>query len=269
MKLSEAIKILSDANVPDAKHDAKELFAAYGGFDKASLLIGDPECGNFELSDAVRRRAQREPLQYILGRVFFYNEEYKVNEHCLIPRSDTEILVEYACKNIPEGECFLDLCTGSGCIGISTLKNTKKTHATLVDISEKALAVAKENCVLMGVSQRAELRLCDVTKEVIDGEYFAILSNPPYVTYKAYESLDKEIYFEPKIAFVGGEDGADFYRIITQNYKRVLKSCGFIAYEIGYDQAEILKEMAKSFGMSCEIIKDYSGCDRVAVLRHL
>ncbi len=265
MKLSEAVKILEAAGVPNASYDAKELFCRFGGFSRAALLVCDAESSSDELCEAVRRRASREPLQYILGRVFFYNEEYKVNENCLIPRPDTEILVEYACKNIPKGERFFDLCTGSGCVGISVLCNTEKTSAVLADISEGALEIARENAQLAGIGGRADFRLIDVCKDMIEGEAFAVLSNPPYVTDRAYEELEKEIYFEPKLAFVGGEDGLKFYRAITEKYKDRLKPGGFIAYEIGYDQGAALSEIAENLGMKCEIIKDLSGCDRVAV----
>ncbi len=266
MKLSEAIRRLSDAGVPNAAYDAKELFCHFGAESRASLLIGDAECNLPELEAAVKRREAREPLQYIIGKVFFYNEEYLVNENCLIPRPDTEILVEYACSAIPDGERFLDLCTGSGCVGISTLKNTKNTAAILADISEGALEIAKENARLSGVYERAEFRHADVTEEIIEGEFFAVLSNPPYVTEEAYAGLENEIYFEPKIAFVGGEDGLRFYRSITEKYKDKIKPNGFIAYEIGYDQGAAIAEIARSAGMSCKIIKDLSGCDRVAVI---
>ncbi len=268
MKLSEAIKRLDAAGVPDARYDARELFMHFGGFSKADLLISDKESESKELSEAIERRESREPLQYILGKVFFYKEEYKVNKNCLIPRSDTEILVEYACRNIPFGERFFDLCTGSGCVGISTLKNTEGTTAVLADINEDAIALARENAYNCGVDRRAEFQLCDVIKTDISGEVYAVLSNPPYVTDEAYKTLEKEIYFEPKIAFVGGADGLKFYRVITEKYKNRLKKDGFIAYEIGYDQANALKDIAEESGMLCEIIKDFSGHDRVAVLKH-
>jgi release factor glutamine methyltransferase len=104
-------------------------------------------------------------------------------------------------------------------------------------------------------------------KNEISGEFFAVLSNPPYVTSEAYASLEPEIYKEPTAAFVGGEDGADFYRTLTPIYKQNIKKNGFIAYEIGFDQAEIIKKIASDNAMSCEIIKDFSGNARVAVLR--
>ena len=269
MKLSEAIEKLERAGVDDPRGDATEIFLRIGGYDRISLMLSDPDTDDGRVIDAVLRRAEREPLQYIIGEVFFYRESYEVNESCLIPRSDTEHLVEYAVKNLPEGASFLDLCTGSGCVGISTLCNTKNTSATLVDISEGALRTASRNAERNGVSHRLRLVLCDVMNEVVEGEYYAVLSNPPYVKDAVYETLAKEIFREPKIAFVGGIDGADFYRRLTEVYKTRLARGGFIAYEIGYDQAELLCDIAKINGMSCEIIKDFSGNDRVAVLKGL
>ena len=268
MKLSEAQRILSEAGIENARHDAMAIFESVGGFTRSSLMISDAETDSESVTRAVRRRADREPLQYIIGKTYFYNEIYEVNESVLIPRSDTEILVEYACNNIPRGERFLDLCTGSGCVGISTLKNTKDTTAVLVDISKDALAVARKNAELNGAFERVVLINSDVLKESVDGEFFAVLSNPPYVKDSVYKTLEKEIFHEPSIAFLGGDDGCDFYREITHKYKNKISRGGFIAYEIGYDQGDDLRLIAQNEDMVCEIIKDYSGNDRVAILKN-
>ena len=269
MRLSEAKRILADAGIPDSAYDAREIFAEIGGIGRAELLALDPSTDSVAVAAAVARRALREPLQYIVGKAYFYREEYEVTPACLIPRQDTEMLVEYACRNIPNGERFIDLCTGSGCVGISTLKNTEDTVAHLVDISSEALDIAKRNAEANGVFGRCIFSQYDVLSDtaVEDCSVFAVLSNPPYVRDDVYGTLEAEIGFEPKIAFVGGEDGADFYRKLTSVYKSVIKDDGFIAYEIGYDQADILKDIADSNGMTCRIIKDLGGNDRVAVLR--
>ena len=268
MRLSEAIRRLKDAGVPNAVYDARMLFSELGGISRADMMVSDPELDSEVISAAVERRCGREPLQYIIGKVAFYNEEYEVSPDCLIPRADTEILVECAAKNIPRGESFIDLCCGSGCVGISTLRATVDTKATLVDISEGALTIAKKNAERNGVFERADFILSDVLSDTpIRGEYFAVLSNPPYVTDTAYENLEKEIYFEPKIAFVGGVDGMRFYRAITNAYRNSIKPLGFIAFEIGFDQGEAISNLADEFGFSAEIIKDFSGNDRVALLK--
>jgi release factor glutamine methyltransferase len=187
----------------------------------------------------------------------------------LIPRADTEHLVDFAVRNIPSGELFIDLCTGSGCVAISTLKNTKNTSALAVDISPDALKVAAENAEANGVSERLTLIEGDAMSEdwLPNTRPFAILSNPPYVSEAAYAALEPEIYREPKCAFVGGSDGGDFYRAIIPMAARVIKDEGFAALEIGYDQAELIRSIAGECGLCSEIIKDYSGLDRVAVIR--
>lgn len=265
MTLKEAVDMLRSSGVDSPEYDARELFRAFGGVSGIPTLSSASD--SEELKGALERRAKREPLQYIIGSVGFYREEYKVTPDCLIPRSDTEILVDYAVKNIPRGEKFADLCCGSGCIGISTLKNTADTVCDSFDISEGALALTLENAEINGVGQRLTARKKDLLIEDIAGEYFAMLSNPPYIPKEVYEGLDKEIFHEPKIAFVGGDSGLIFYERLIPVCINSLKAGGFIAFEIGYDQGEALMGLAKINGLSCEILKDYSGNDRVAILR--
>ena len=267
MKLNEAVKLLTRAGIEDARAEARMLFSKICGADYATLLTSNPEYDDQRLVSAIMRRCEREPLQYILGEVEFYRESYKVTTDCLIPRSDTEILVDYAVKNLPSGAKFLDLCTGSGCVAISTLKNTENTTAVAIDISEATLSLAIENAERAGVAGRLTAKIADVFSTVEDGEFYAVLSNPPYVTEKAYAALEPEIYREPKIAFVGGVDGMDFYKRIIPAYKDKINENGFIAFEIGYDQGEAISSLAAEHSMTCEITKDLSGLDRVAILK--
>lgn len=267
MTLNEIKAALREAGVPDYNYDAELLFDTYSGYTRSERIMGAVDSSSEELLSAVNRRISREPLQYIIGEVGFYREEYTVTPDVLIPRPDTEHLVDYAVKNIPEGECFVDLCTGSGCVALSTLNNTKNTRATLVDISAAALDVARRNAEKIGVDERAEFIELDIRHSMPDGEYFAVLSNPPYVADSVYEGLEDEIGFEPKIAFVGGEDGGDFYRLIVPRAKEMIKPEGFIALEIGYDQAPLMKELADEYSLTLEIIKDYSGNDRVTIFK--
>ena len=178
--LKEAVKRLEDAGVSSPDYDARELFRAYAELGHEPLTLNTASDSD-ELLSAIERRAAREPLQYIIGTVGFYREEYRVTPDCLIPRSDTEILVDYAVKNIPEGEPFADLCSGSGCIGISTLKNTRDTRCDSFDISDGALALTLENAEHNGVGDRLTATKKDLLREDVEGEYFAILSNPPYI----------------------------------------------------------------------------------------
>ena len=270
MRLSEAVKLLRDAGVSEPRVEARLIFTRIGKIPAYMTVGGDVEIVSPEVDDAVKRRCRREPLGYVMGEVDFYNESYKVTADTLIPRPDTEILVEYAVANIKKGGRFADLCTGSGCVAISVLKNTSGTTAVATDISRPALNIAKENSVRNGVEERIEFIEADVLSDPdksVFGGIDALLSNPPYVTNEEYVSLEKEIYFEPKSAFVGGEDGGDFYRAITAKYKDLIAPDGFIAYEIGYGQAELLRQIANAEGMDSEIIYDLGGNPRVAVLK--
>ncbi len=269
MTLKEATNILREGGVASPEVDARLLFEEFSDLDKRDIYLPTASSESERLIDAIARRAKREPLQYIIGRVGFYREEYIVSPDALIPRSDTEHLVDYAVKHIPHGERFMDICTGTGCIAISTLCNTTDTTAVAIDISAPALELAKKNATLMGVWDRLDLLERDILKdgESLEGEYYAVLSNPPYIARDVYEGLEPEIFGEPRIAFVGGEDGLDFYRAITPIAKRLIKDEGFIAFEIGYDEADAIRRVAEDNGLKTEIIKDWSANDRVAVLR--
>ena len=271
ISLCEAIEALRLAGVDSPEYDARELFIAYGGFSRALPPRLNDTAESEALASAIERRRAREPLQYILGEVSFFRETYRVSPDVLIPRPDTEILVEAALKRLGRGARFLDLCAGSGCVGISTLCNSQDTVCIAVDISEAALKIAKENSERLGVAERYTALKHDLTDSVPNtiadsAPFDAVLSNPPYVSRSAYEKLAPEIYREPKIAFVGGEDGGDFYRRITPLYKTLLSEGGFIAYEIGFDQAELLCRIAEENEMNIEIIPDLSGNSRVALL---
>ena len=267
MKFSEAVKLLCDGGVENPAFDAAMLFEHFSGVSRVGISARDPDCQSPDLEEAVKKRAQREPLQYIIGTVGFYREEYEVSGDCLIPRSDTEILVDYAVKHIPSGSQFLDLCTGSGCIAVSTLKNTASTTAKALDISEGALALARRNSQKNGVSDRIEFLKGDVLTKAVGGKYSAILSNPPYVTEEEYKSLEPELYYEPKCALVSGESGIEFYERILALYCKSLSEGGFFAFEIGSTQGNDLCRLGESCGMESEILKDYSGNDRVVVMR--
>ena len=266
MTLGEAIKRLSLGGIENARGEAREIFAHFGS-PRAMLADVRYESDDKRIEDAICRRIKREPLQYILGEVEFFHEKYRVTPCCLIPRADTEILVEYACRHLKVGDLFADLCTGSGCVAISTLKATQQTRAVAVDISKSALEIAKENAMANGVNDRLTFVEKDLLCEDLDGKYDAILSNPPYIPTDVYLSLQKEIFHEPRIAFVGGEDGSLFYRRLVPLSLSVLKEDGFIAMEIGFDQSGLLKELAEEHSCQIEIVKDYGGNDRVAVLR--
>ncbi len=267
MRLKEAVERLRDAGVGDPEYDARALLCHLSG-DRALLPLDIPREIEEQFSALIERRASREPLQYIIGTVGFYREEYRVDPCCLIPRSDTELLVDIAVKHLPSGALFYDLCTGSGCVGISTLANTRETRAIAVDISRDAVRIARENAERNGVTDRFEAVVLDLERDFPSGERpFAILSNPPYIERRVYEGLEQEIFCEPREAFVGGEDGLDFYKRLIPLSLCAIADGGFCAFEIGYDQAEAVKKIATASGASCEIYKDLGGNDRVAFMR--
>ena len=259
---------LGECGIEECDSEARIIFCELLKISPAELYSADRSLPEAELAPIIERRRMREPLAYILGKAYFYNETYTVTPEVLIPRQDTEILVDFAVRNIKTGERLIDLCCGSGCVGISTLCNTKDTKATLVDISLGAIEVARRNAEDCGVLFRTELERCDLLTDFPGGRYDAVLSNPPYVTESEYKCLEKELYYEPRAAFIGGCDGLIFYRRIIENLDKILLPQGFCALEIGASQAEAVTKIANELGFSAEIIKDFSGHDRVAVLRY-
>ena len=274
MTYQDICRELRGAKIESPEWDAQLLIEHFCGLD-AFAVLSEPErelsCP--ALDEAVRRRCAHEPLQYLIGVWDFYHQTYEVSPHCLIPRSDTEILVEEAIKRLPRGAFFADLCAGSGCIGISVLAERADTRALAVELSPDAWALAKRNAERNGVQERYTAVLGDV----LDGsgdwisqeKPMAILSNPPYIRTDVIPSLSPEVGHEPLMALDGGEDGLIFYRALLGLAKTWLADGGFCLFEIGYDQGEALVEMAQEFGFACVIRKDLGGCDRVAILRPL
>lgn len=266
MTVKELSALLAEGGIEDPLTEARLMVGRFGHASEADLFLGCAEAGGGEFESAVHRRLSGEPLAYIFGEWAFYRETYLVSPAVLIPRQDTEILVEEARKRCLKGARFLDLCTGSGCVVLSTLAHSPAAAAVAVDLSEDALAVAKENSRRLGLSDRVTFLKSDVLTETIPGKFDFILSNPPYVDDAVYPTLQREIAFEPKMAFVGGPDGMDFYRAILAHYRDSLNPDGFFAFEIGYDQREKISALAKEAGFTVTVIKDCGGCDRVAIL---
>ena len=198
--------------------------------------------------------------------------EFDVNEHVLIPRQDTEILVEEALRELRDGMDILDMCTGSGCILISLLRYSNDCTGLGVDISEEALAVAEGNArKLLAPDCQARFIKSDLFGEV-DGMYDMIVSNPPYIPSGVIDSLMPEVReHEPLGALDGREDGLWFYRRITGECRKYLKPGGMLFYEIGYDQGASVSEILSGEGFGeIQVTKDYAGLDRVVsgILRH-
>lgn len=222
--------------------------------------IRDEERQEYEL--AIRKRAERVPLQYITGEQEFMGMTFKVNPNVLIPRQDTEILVEEILKLCKPGDRVLDLCTGSGCIIISMVRNLPSIEAYAGDISRQAINVAKENAKL---NQTAVVFEKSNLFEAFNGKFNIIVSNPPYIPSAEIPKLMPEVRdFEPHEALDGLEDGLYFYRKIVAGSVEYLLDGGILCMEIGYDQGPAVTEMMKQFGFQdVTVIKDLAGLDRV------
>ena len=271
MTFREAVKKLASAGIENARADAALLFKRFAGVDAARLpLVYDENYDIPELLDAVERRCAHTPIQYILGSWEFFGLDFYVCPDCLCPRPDTEISVETALSLLPNGADFLELCTGSGCISVSLCKTRGDLSGIATDKFENTLAVAQKNAEKHGVADRLTLvcaDLFDAPDYVGERRFDAIISNPPYIPTRDIDALSDEVKKEPIAALDGGDDGLDFYRHIVSEYTKYLKDGGKIIFEIGYDQVDALKNIAKSHGYICEIIKDLGKNDRVAVLR--
>ncbi len=260
-------ELLREAKVPDYELDAWYLMEYTCKMSKSEYYLYGPEemeseqFQEYEL--LLKKRGERVPLQYITGKQEFMGLDFKVNSHVLIPRQDTETLVEEAIKVLEPGMEILDLCTGSGCIIISLLKYAKpKVLGTASDISKQALLIAKENAKI----NQVELNLIrsDLFQNII-GTFDLIISNPPYIPTNMIQTLMPEVRnFEPLEALDGKEDGLSFYREIAQKSKEFLKAKGYLYFEIGHDQGEQVAFLMENQGFqNVKIIQDLAGKDRV------
>lgn len=225
------------------------------------------ETGERSLSAALARMEAGEPLVYLLGEAAFWRYIFKVTPDVLIPRPDTERLVECALKHLPPNGRFADLCTGSGCIAISICGERGDVSGVMVDLSPKALAIAEENARSIGVADRLTALCADILSDTpLSGSFDLIVSNPPYIPtadIADYPSLR----YEPQMALDGGPDGLLFYRALITRYTDCLKPNGAFAFEIGYDQRASILSLAEACGFDCTVTKDYGGNDRVALLK--
>ena len=278
MTYRDAVNILIDNGVENARFEASLLICKLFSVSEASLpLMREQEFDDSILAPAVEKRAMGYPLQYILGEWGFFGLDFEVNENCLSPRPDTELLVEKAIEILPQNAVFLELCTGSGCIPISICNSRKDVKGVATELYPDTMATAERNAVRNRVEDRINFVLADVFdkkffsegegKKLVPSEGFdAVVSNPPYIPTDDVFSLSREVRHEPFAALDGGADGLDFYREIIAEYKKYLKPCGVMILEIGYDQAEAMKKLAETAGFGCEIFKDLGGNDRVAIL---
>lgn len=275
MTLQDITARLAMAGIDNARHEALLLAEHFCALSPLALRqMGDAPLPDPDgaLSRAVSAREQRYPLQYLLGTWGFWRQEYEVSPDCLIPRPDTELLVEYAARHLPKNSRFIDLCTGSGCIAISLLCERPDLRGVAVDLFENTLALAKRNAERNGIDAD---RLTFLRSDVLAGDFMsslgafdAIISNPPYITPAVIDALAPELAFEPRAALDGGEDGLLFYRrmVTGQDYRAALADGGCFIFEIGYDQGDALRHLARTQGDACALFRDFGGQERMAVL---
>jgi len=234
-----------------------------------SIILGKDKSGF--IAQALKRRINHEPIQYILGKTEFMGLEFKVNPDVFIPRPETEILVETLINIVHssklEVHSLLDIGTGSGCIAISLAKFLKDVKITATDIANEALEVAKQNALLNKVEINFLQSNLFSNYGLRTMNYELIVSNPPYVSTLELNELQPEIQYEPRIALDGGADGLDFYRRLITESPRYLKRSGFLIMEMGYNQENAIKKIFQNSEVFkiIEVIKDYNNIDRVIV----
>lgn len=264
--VEEGQRRLAAAGVEEAAVDAWLLFSYDKKVDRTWYLLNRTQRASGEEQEVylklIARRCERVPLQHITGEQEFMGLPFRVTPDVLIPRQDTEVLVEECLRHLAPGNIFLDLCTGSGCILVSLLHYAKGTFGTGADLSGKALAVAKGNVEANGVEAR--LVQGDLF-EPVTGTFDLIVSNPPYIASAEIETLAPEVReHEPRMALDGTADGLFFYRRIVQESPSYLKEGGWLCMEIGYDQGAAVRQLMEAQGFATvSVIKDLAGLDRV------
>lgn len=269
----ELKKRLRALDIQAAEQEARELVCAAAGktleqfFREKGLYAPD------EVYDKayalLRRREQGEPLAYILGKWEFMGLPMELTRNVLIPRTDTEVLAERAIELVRERpqSRVLDLCCGSGCIGISVAANAENCRVVLADVSEEVLRVARVNCRLNGVTGRVNCLRTDAREQnqSMMGLFDIVCCNPPYIPTGDLETLDDSVKkFEPLLALDGGRDGLDFYRAIVCNFRPCLKKSGWLLFEVGIGQAEQVEQLLLAEGFfNIEILKDTADIQRV------
>lgn len=277
MTIHDVLKLnitkLKEHNIEEPILKAKILLAFVLCKTKEYLLINQNEEINKDIIKIYETNIEKIingfPIQYITNKKEFMGLDFFVNESVLIPRFDTEILVEEVIKITDNYEyCkILDLCTGSGAIGISIAKYVQNTEIMATDISEEALKIAKKNAIQNNVFEKVKFQKSNMF-EKINSKFDIIVSNPPYIETKTIKELSEEVQKEPYIALNGGQDGLNFYKIIAENAKMFLNKNGYLALEIGYNQKESVIEILKNYEYkNIYTKKDLGGNDRVIVCK--
>lgn len=269
----QGCRTLQAAGIEEAALDARLLLEAVCGTDRNDLLVHGEQPVSPEAEEKylnwIRQRAEHIPLQQLTGEQDFMGLTFSVNEHVLIPRQDTEILVEEVLKELHDGMRVLDMCTGSGCILLSLLYYSNDCEGLGVDLSAEALEVAGRNVLKVLTPEKAEHAhfLQSDLFEKVEGKFEIIVSNPPYIASAEVEKLMPEVRdHEPRMALDGTEDGLYFYRRIIEEAGKHLVSSGMLFFEIGYDQGQAVSELMRTEGYcDVQVVQDYAGLDRVVL----
>ena len=274
--INQGVIMLKNENIESPKIKARVVLEYTLKKTRENLIIYDKaEITSLQRDEYVRtikRLIQGEPLQYITGMQEFMKLIFFVNKNVLIPRQDTEILVEEVieiAKNFENLE-ILDLCTGSGAIAVSLAKYVSSAKITAVDISKEALEIARKNAKFNGVYQNIEFLESDMFKKLKNRKFDIIVSNPPYIASDIIKTLPKDVQREPRIALDGGKNGLDFYNQIAEEGYKYLNRGGYICLEIGYDQARSVKEIFDRYSVYTQTYckKDLCENDRVLVSKY-
>lgn len=257
--------ILAKNGIREAEFEANEILREVMGREKP-LFSGDEIPGDryAKMLVMTEKRSRHIPLQYIFGEWEFYGLPFKVGEGVLIPRPDTELLVEAAAGFLGKGKSLLDLCSGSGCIPIALSKTTGCESAG-IELSEKAFKYFTQNVALNGAEALVTPIRGDIFELPVTGKFDVITSNPPYLTAEEMTELQPEVRFEPETALFGGADGLDFYRRIFKLYRPLLRENGVFAVETGDGQAPEVKRLMAAAGFSAEILLDLNGMERAVL----
>ena len=268
MRLIDVKRRIVAALGDGAGRESELILSHVYGFEQSEmpLRLFDEVEPSAALDDILSRRIGGEPLEYILGKTVFCGLDFDVSPDCLIPQADTETVVSEAIKKISRGGRFLDIGTGSGCIA-SVIAKEVGARGVAVDISRKALDVAKKNAEALGVSDMIDFICADIFGENDLGRFDLVVSNPPYVKTAVIPTLPKEVLHEPISALDGGADGLDFYRRIIKIAPSLLKDGGSLVFEIGYDEADAVGAILSQNGFEYYVKRDYGGNDRCIVER--
>lgn len=268
MTLRDIVRIFREAGIEDAPWEARLLASHYTGWSTARLMASADEdlCAQSSgLEKAVQRRVRREPLQYILGEWPFMGLSFAVSPACLIPRPDTETLCEAALQCLKPHARVADLCTGSGCIGISLAHHRPDITVEAVDVDPDAAGCARENALRLGVADRFTVRLGDVTGPVFAPQeiFDCIVANPPYIALDEMKTLEPELSYEPRCALTDEGDGFSVIRGVLYSAAGCLAPDGILLMEFGASQGAAVLAMAEENGFCGEILRDPGGNERV------